>query len=102
MLNDSKYGYEALGSDLMLSLLRSPLYPDPLADEGEHHFTYSLLPHIGDWTESNVVNQAFGLNSPLTVTTGAQTRSSRSRDCGLVSEHTNAPKHGKGCNSSTL
>ena len=47
ILNDSKYGYEALGSDLMLSLLRSPLYPDPLADEGEHHFTYSLLPHIG-------------------------------------------------------
>lgn len=70
LLNDGKYGYEALGSDLMLSLLRSPLYPDPLADEGEHRFTYSLLPHIGDWTESDVVQQAFALNSPLIVTTG--------------------------------
>lgn len=71
LLNDSKYGYEALGSDLMLSLLRSPLYPDPLADEGEHHFTYSVLPHIGDWTEANVVEEAFGLNSPLVVSNGA-------------------------------
>jgi alpha-mannosidase len=71
VLNDAKYGYEALGSDLMLSLLRSPLYPDPLADEGEHHFTYSILPHIGDWSSSNVVNEAFALNSPLIVSTGA-------------------------------
>jgi alpha-mannosidase len=70
ILNDTKYGYEALGSDLMLSLLRSPLYPDPLADEGAHHFTYSLLPHIGDWTESSVVQEAFALNSPLIVSTG--------------------------------
>ncbi len=71
LLNTSKYGYEALGSDLMLSLLRSPLYPDPLADEGEHHFVYSILPHIGDWTEADVVSEAFDLNSPLVVSTGA-------------------------------
>jgi len=71
ILNDAKYGYEALGSDLMLSLLRSPLYPDPLADEGEHHFTYSVFPHIGDWSEGNVVAEAFALNSPLIVSTGA-------------------------------
>ena len=45
LLNDGKYGYEALGNDLMLSLLRGPLYPDPLADEGEHRFTYSVFPH---------------------------------------------------------
>ena len=88
ILNDSKYGYEALGSDLMLSLLRSPLYPDPLADEGEHHFTYSLLPHVGSWAESDVVQQAFALNSPLIVATGApHRRSSRSRDCGSASAH---------------
>jgi alpha-mannosidase len=70
LLNDGKYGYEALGTNLMISLLRSPLYPDPLADEGAHHFTYSVLPHAGDWSESNVVQEAFSLNSPLVVTTG--------------------------------
>src|SRR6185312_16286436 len=74
ILNDSKYGYEALGSDLMLSLLRSPLYPDPLADEGEHHFTYSLLPHAGDWTEAGVAAEAYALNSRLiTVAAGPDT-----------------------------
>ncbi len=71
LLNDGKYGYEALGSDLMLSLLRSPLYPDPLADEGSHRFTYSLLPHLGMWTDADVVQQAFALNSPLIVSAGA-------------------------------
>jgi alpha-mannosidase len=50
---------------LRLSLLRSPLYPDPGADEGRHAITYSLYPHPGDWTAGNVVAEAFALNSPL-------------------------------------
>ena len=45
--------------------MRSPLYPDPLADEGEHRFTYSVFPHAGDWTEAGVAAEAFALNSPL-------------------------------------
>jgi alpha-mannosidase len=65
LLNDAKYGYSAQGNTLTLSLLRSPLYPDPGADEGAHAFTYSLLPHAGDWSAGNVVNEAFALNSPL-------------------------------------
>jgi len=65
LLNDAKYGYSARGNVLTLSLLRSPLYPDPGADEGRHAFTYSLFPHPGDWTEGNVVGEAFALNSPL-------------------------------------
>jgi alpha-mannosidase len=65
LLNDAKYGYSAHGNLLTLSLLRSPLYPDPGADEGSHAFTYSLFPHRGDWTEGNVVAEAFALNSPL-------------------------------------
>ena len=65
LLNDAKYGYSARGNVLTLSLLRSPLYPDPGADEGRHAFTYSLFPHPGDSTEGNVVGEAFALNSPL-------------------------------------
>jgi alpha-mannosidase len=67
LLNDGKYGYSAHGNVLALSLLRSPLYPDPGADEGRHAFTYSLFPHPGDWTAGNVVTEAFALNSPLTA-----------------------------------
>jgi alpha-mannosidase len=65
LLNDAKYGYSAQSNVLTLSLLRTPLYPDPGADEGHHAFTYSLFPHPGDWTAGNVVSEAFALNSPL-------------------------------------
>jgi alpha-mannosidase len=65
LLNDGKYGHSAKRNVLGISLLRSPLYPDPLADEGEHRFTYSLFPHPGDWTGAEVAREAFSLNSPL-------------------------------------
>ena len=71
LLNDAKYGHAAHGNVLSLSLVRGPLYPDPLADEGAHRFTYALLPHPGDWTEANVVGEAFALNSPLLVAPAA-------------------------------
>jgi alpha-mannosidase len=65
LLNDGKYGHSAKGNVLGISLLRSPLYPDPFADEGEHRFTYSLFPHPGDWTTAGVAREAFDLNAPL-------------------------------------
>jgi alpha-mannosidase len=65
LLNDGKYGHSARNNVLGISLLRSPLYPDPFTDEGEHRFTYSLFPHPGDWTEAGVTREAFSLNSPL-------------------------------------
>ena len=65
LLNDGKYGHSARGNVLGISLLRSPLYPDPFADEGEHHFTYSLFPHPGDWTTAGVAREALDLNAPL-------------------------------------
>src|SRR5918994_3049866 len=70
LLNDGKYGHSARDNVLGISLLRSPLYPDPLADEGEHRFTYSLFAHPGDWTEAGVTAEAFALNSPLIVGEG--------------------------------
>jgi alpha-mannosidase len=65
LLNDGKYGHSAKGNVVGISLLRSPLYPDPFADEGEHRFTYSLFPHAGDWTAAGVAREAFALNAPL-------------------------------------
>ncbi|HEX2181978.1 MAG TPA: alpha-mannosidase [Rubrobacteraceae bacterium] len=70
LLNDGKYGHSARDNVLGISLLRGPLYPDPLADEGEHRFTYSLFPHPGDWTEAGVTLEAFSLNSPLLAMAG--------------------------------
>ncbi len=65
LLNDSKYGYDAKGNVLRLSLLRSPEWPDPHADEGHHEFTYSLYPHGAGWREAGTVRRGYELNYPL-------------------------------------
>ena len=71
LLNDSKYGYDAKDNVLRLSLLRSPTWPDPETDQGQHEFTYSLYPHGGPWREALTVHQGYELNYPLmAVTTG--------------------------------
>jgi len=65
LLNDCKYGNDAKGNVLRLSLLRSPEWPDPHADEGRHEFTYSLYPHGGSWREALTVRQGYELNYRL-------------------------------------
>jgi alpha-mannosidase len=62
LLNDSKYGYDVKGNVLRLSLLRSPEWPDPHADEGHHEFTYSLYPHAGNWRDAQTVRRGYELN----------------------------------------
>src|SRR5579863_5512444 len=67
LLNDCKYGYDAKGNVLRLSLLRSPEWPDPHADEGHHEFTYSLYPHGSGWKEALTIRQGYALNYKLIV-----------------------------------
>ena len=64
LLNDCKYGYKVHNKTLDLNLLRSPDYPDTEADLGEHQFTYTLLPHSGSLTQSDVMSEAAQLNRP--------------------------------------
>ncbi len=64
LLNDSKYGYSIRENAMKLSLLRSPVHPDPAADRGDHHFVYALLPHTGDVTEGGTIREAAKLNLP--------------------------------------
>ncbi|MGA1983512.1 MAG: glycoside hydrolase family 38 C-terminal domain-containing protein [Acidobacteriaceae bacterium] len=67
ILNDSKYGYDAVGNTLRITLLRSPTWPDPDADQGTQHFTYELYPHAGPWQQAATVHRAYELNTPLTA-----------------------------------
>ncbi len=64
ILNDCKFGWDIKDNVIRLTLLKSPESPDPLADKGEHDFTYSLYPHVGDWTQGTV-QAAQELNLPL-------------------------------------
>jgi alpha-mannosidase len=48
-----------------LSLLRSPDWPDPHADEGHHEFTYSLYPHGSGWKDALTIRRGYELNYQL-------------------------------------
>ena len=65
LLNDCKYGYDIKDQTMRLSLIKSGVYPDPTADQGQHSFTYSIYPHGGDWFEADTVEEAYELNYPL-------------------------------------
>ncbi|SDN90735.1 alpha-mannosidase [Alkalicoccus daliensis] len=74
LLNDCKYGYDIKNNVMRLSLIKSATQPDAKQDIGKHTFTYSLLPHSGDWYEGETVKEAWFLNNPLISKEGNVTR----------------------------
>ena len=67
LLNDCKYGYDSQPNQIRLTLLRSPRWPDPEADQGNHEFTYALYPHQGNWQSAGTVRRGYELNLPLSA-----------------------------------
>jgi len=72
LLNDCKYGFNAEGSTLKLTMLKCSVHPDPnpekaYADQGIHRFSYSLLPHSGSLYDAGVIREAYSFNQPLEV-----------------------------------
>jgi alpha-mannosidase len=71
LLNNGKYGGCIRNNTASLSLLKAPRYPDTQSDIGIHEFTYSLLPHFGDWQSAGVFQEAVLLNTPIQLVDGA-------------------------------
>jgi alpha-mannosidase len=65
VINNTKYGYDAVGNLLRLTLLRSPKWPDPDADMGHQHFQYALYPHTGTWKDAMTVRHGYEYSYPL-------------------------------------
>lgn len=65
ILNDCKYGHDIHDGVIQLSLLRSPTYPNPEADQGQHSFTYAIYPHAGRLCEADTAKYAYYLNKPM-------------------------------------
>jgi alpha-mannosidase len=66
LLNDCKYGHDIKDHTIRLTLIKSPISPDPDADQGTHIFSYALLPHQGDWRQGETIKQAYLFNLPAT------------------------------------
>jgi alpha-mannosidase len=80
LLNDGKYGHSLSHNTLGISLLKGAIAPAPDADVGMHRFTYSMLPHAGDWREAEVTRRAYELNAPLFATNDEGRRTNDSRN----------------------
>lgn len=81
LINTSKYGYDAVGNLLRLTLLRSPVSPDPKADREHHHFIYALYPHTGTWQQAQSVEHGYNENY------GLQAMQVEAHEGGLPAKH---------------
>jgi alpha-mannosidase len=76
LINDCKYGSDIRGSEMRLSLIRSPIYafhdpavPDPnktydYLDQGIQTIRYRLISHTAEWLE-RTVKEGYNLNYPI-------------------------------------
>ncbi|MNI21879.1 alpha-mannosidase [compost metagenome] len=73
LLNDSKYAYDVQGSEIRMTVVRSPIYADHFGvrddqveymDQGMQEFAYTLTPHSGSWKDGRVIQKANELNVP--------------------------------------
>jgi alpha-mannosidase len=81
LLNDCKYGFDAINDTIRMTLLRSAGYPielraafglpidkaamAELTDQGEHHIAYALYPHRSDFKKALTTKKAYEFNYPL-------------------------------------
>jgi alpha-mannosidase len=76
--NDSTYGHDIRrrpsatgglpGTEIRLSLLRAPKFPDPETDQGVHRFAYRL---VSDATIGDAVDAGYRVNLPLRTRIGS-------------------------------
>ena len=101
LLNDCKYGHSINEDGMALTLLKSSTYPNPEADQERHVFTYSLMPHVGDWREGGTVPMAYQLNIPVSTMPagkgqGAPASLARVDEGGVIIEAVKRQLDGKG------
>lgn len=65
ILNDGKYGFGSEENVLSISLTKSGSFPFDGASEFIPTFTYSLYPHNGSLSHSDVIEKSYVLNRPL-------------------------------------
>jgi alpha-mannosidase len=72
-VNNGKYGYDASGTQVRISLMRAPIHRDgePIG-LGPFSFSYALVAHKGDWREASLPQHGYAFNHELVpLLTGA-------------------------------
>jgi alpha-mannosidase len=65
LFNDSRYGCDALGGRLRLTLVRNAYDPDPDSDCGRHVVRFAFEPHGADFDAGQSVRSGMAFNRPL-------------------------------------
>jgi alpha-mannosidase len=85
ILNDSRYGFDALNNRLRISLHRSPNANDTRYEVGHYDTIYSIYPHSGDWKSASTVREANELNDSLIAWPTTQHSGSLGKNFAFVS-----------------
>jgi len=65
LYNDSRYGCDALGSRLRLTLLRNSYSPDPDSDNGRHTVRFAFEAHAPGVSNATLLRKATAYNRPM-------------------------------------
>ncbi|PSR33791.1 MAG: hypothetical protein C7B46_08055 [Sulfobacillus benefaciens] len=68
LLNDGRYGHSVNRGEIRVTLVTTPLYPDPTADQHMAPVTLALMPHHQHWTDAGVMKAAHALSHPPRIT----------------------------------
>ncbi len=94
ILNDCKYGWDHPEPGVLrLTLIHTPgvfeswnwVGDEKSQDMGHHEFTFAICAHKGDWSESDIPEQAARLNQPLMAFEAAQTKGDLGKSFSLLS-----------------
>lgn len=64
LLNDGRYGHSVTGGEIRVTMVTTPLYPDPSADQEMAPLTLAWHPHHQHWTDAGVMKAAHALSHP--------------------------------------
>lgn len=67
MVNADKYGHNAGGHTLRLTLIRSSYNPDPLPEIGHHEIRFGIAPHEGLCSVTEATKLGASFNLPMSV-----------------------------------
>lgn len=65
LLNDSRYGVDALGGRARLTLLRNAYNPDPETDNGQHIVRFAFAPHAPIFSSAKLQEMGMAYNRPI-------------------------------------
>ncbi len=70
VISPTRHGISCQDHEIGVSLLKSPIYPDPLSDYGETTVSYTVIPYRGSWRSAGIYAEAVKIVNSIMVLKG--------------------------------